>query len=442
MLTLKQGWLRLVKGKRQTPSWWVFLAERLVLTQWPDPEAFQSVVQEVDEKKGDADKLLSKKPAALIKLYDEKAFPTVKLIPAEEKDPCAPGFVIVVDPKTTFKFSTTTPAEASTWVTALAAAIPPAGPDAKAPRVRSLYPVASVDGVLAHVTQASVPVMDRGFLFGDSVYEVFRTYDGIPLAFAEHWARMQKSAGMISMKLTITEQELRRQIFNAVRATGAIAQKKDVYVRYCLTRGEGPYGLIPPEGLQNRLVVVAQPLITWKKEHLEQGIRLRISSIRRNPVTSLDPNIKSGNYLNNMLAVCDAVAKGGEECVMLVPEGDKMFVTECSNSNCYFVIGDKIATAARGVLAGITKAMLVKHCTAAGVPIEERDILASELAQATEGFITSATREVMPVLSLTLEDGTEIKFPPGGGPLTKRAAAVYQEFVKNYKVEHAKECIW
>jgi branched-subunit amino acid aminotransferase/4-amino-4-deoxychorismate lyase len=160
-----------------------------------------------------------------------------------------------------------------------------------------------------------------------------------------------------------------------------------------------------------------------------------VAGTRRNPSSALDPNIKGGNYLNNVLGVMDARALGADDCVML---NDAGFVTEASNSNVWFVLDGELVTPAQSAanLRGLTKVALHEACAVRGLATRERDVPADELPRATECFITSATREVMPVVSLRLTAGEVLRFPEGGGPLTRRAAAYYKDHVAQYLREH------
>jgi branched-chain amino acid aminotransferase len=162
---------------------------------------------------------------------------------------------------------------------------------------------------------------------------------------------------------------------------------------------------------------------------------LAVTQVRRNPVEALSPDIKSGNYLNNILGVAEAVGIGADDCLMLNPDG---IVTEASNSNVLFVIDGKVVTPSveSGVLRGITKAAIAKFSAASGFGYEDRQVKASELTKATECFVTSATREVMPVVSIRLENGDLREFPAGGGELTRRVAKAYKEFVAKYVKEN------
>src|SRR5215468_7521093 len=193
----------------------------------------------------------------------------------------------------------------------------------------------SVDGVITPTADARVPVLDRGFLYGDSIYEVFRTYGGVPLFYDEHWQRFENSAALIRMRIGLTLDELTTAIRATIAATGAPRLGADVYVRYVVTRGEGPVDLFPSPELRTRYVIIVRPVPVWNPELYSRGVRAAIAATRRNPSSALDPNIKGGNYLNNVLGVIDARALGADDCVML---NDAGLVTEASNSNVWFVI--------------------------------------------------------------------------------------------------------
>ncbi len=302
--------------------------------------------------------------------------------------------------------------------------------------MKKIRNMANVDGVITPVGEARIPVMDRGFLYGDSVYEVFRTYGGIPLFFDEHWERFENSARLIHLRLHPGKREMMEEIRRTFRASGAGEAGEDVYVRYCVTRGEGPVDLYPAPELPTRYVIVVKELAHWRDDFYSEGVRLAISRTRRNPINALNPNIKGGNYLNNVLGVIEARELGADDCVML---NDAGLVTESSNSNVFFVIDGELVTPSEnaGHLRGLTRVALQEACSAHDLPIVTRDIPLEEAARATESFITSATREVMPVRSLTLRHGSAVEFPEGGGNLTRQAMAHYKDFVERYLREHA-----
>lgn len=294
----------------------------------------------------------------------------------------------------------------------------------------------SVDGAVAPTRDARVPVLDRGFLYGDSIYEVFRTYRGVPLFFDEHWARFLNSAALIHLDVGITKDELTERIRATVAATGAADSRTDVYVRYIVTRGVGEIDLHPDEDLTPSCVIIVKAAPDWGTASYEKGVRLAVPQIRRNAGDTLDPNIKGGNYLNNVLALIEARKLGVDDCLMLDARG---LVTESSSSNVFFVIDGEIVTPSQAArnLKGTTKAALREACRAHGVETAEREIVEADVLRATECFLTSATREVMPVASIRLGDGREAVFPPGGGELTRLAARLYRQHVDDYVERHA-----
>ena len=288
----------------------------------------------------------------------------------------------------------------------------------------------SIDGKITDTADATIPVMDRGFLYGDSVYEVFRTYSGVPLFLDEHHQRLQSSAARIHMHISQSREELDEEIRQTVLATGA-DDATDVYVRYTVTRGEGPVDLYPNPDLKTRTVIVVKEVPVWNPEFYRLGMSMAIPATRRNPINSLDPNIKGGNYLNNILCVTEARDFGADDCLILNRDG---LVTECSNSNAWFVLDGELVTPgpASGNLAGLTRQAIHKACADIGIKTREMDLHASQLPSVSECFVSSATREIMPVNRLRLENGEWLSFPDGGGELTRQAAAGFKEYIQKY----------
>lgn len=291
-----------------------------------------------------------------------------------------------------------------------------------------MKPSGYIDGTIAPLNEIRVPILDRGFLYGDSIYEVFRTYAGIPFMFDEHYERLMNSAQLSKMDVKQGKQEIE----DAIKATIAAAEVKageDIYVRYQITRGGNEIQLHPPSQSQSRLIVMVNQISKWDEKFLTHGISAAIPVVHRNSVNALNPNIKGGNYLNNVLALMEAHAMGVDECVMLDAEGR---VTECSNSNVWFVLDGKIVTPANGNLLGLTRKSLVGLLAREGYTEVECEIHSDRLPEATECFVTSATREVMAVASLQLQNGKVLEFPSGGGELTRMAKKLYSEMVANF----------
>lgn len=294
--------------------------------------------------------------------------------------------------------------------------------------------VGYIDGQIGDLANTRIPVADRGFLYGDSVYEVFRTYAGIPFLFDEHYQRLLNSARLIEMDINQSKQEIITAMKQSVRAS-LPAAGEDVYARYQITRGEGPIDLDPALSLQTRLVIIVKAVPQWNQKLYDQGVLLAVPKLRRNSVNSLDPNIKGGNYLNNIIALGEAKKLGADDCLMLDARGQ---VTECSNSNVWFVVNGQLLTPAGGNLDGLTKRSLIALFADANIEVVQRTIHHEELDEATECFITSATREVMPVRALYAIGGNRIDFKAGGGERTRQAMKMYQQMLKDFVKENKK----
>jgi len=301
--------------------------------------------------------------------------------------------------------------------------------------------MSNVDGCITPTAEACVPVLDRGFLYGDSIYEVFRTYSGVPLFYQQHWDRLENSARLIQMHITQGRDEITEQIRRTVHATSAGELSKEVYVRYVITRGEGPVDLYPNPDLKTRYVIIVNAVPEWSPGFYRVGMKAAVPKVRRNPTDALDPNIKGGNYLNNVIAITQARELGADESIILNRDG---YVTEASNSNVFFVLDGEVTTpgGASGNLRGITKKAAREACAAHGFAVNDRDVHATDLAKTTECFVTSATREVMPIISLRLDDGEVVEYPTGGGEITRKVAQYYREYMEEHIRQNAGLSLW
>ncbi|HAF73827.1 MAG TPA: hypothetical protein DCG21_01140, partial [Gammaproteobacteria bacterium] len=144
------------------------------------------------------------------------------------------------------------------------------------------------------------------------------------------------------------------------------------------------------------------------------------------------------NYLNNIMGLTEAREAGADDCVMLNRDG---FVTEAANSNVWFLIRGRLVTPGSGNLKGLTKKHVHRALKAAEMESFEEDVHVNELLDATECFITSATREVMPVVSLTLLDGERLEFPVGGGEVTRQTRQIFSDYVEAHISEHAQDAL-
>jgi branched-chain amino acid aminotransferase len=275
-----------------------------------------------------------------------------------------------------------------------------------------------IDGVITGEADAKISVFDRGFLYGDSVYEVARTSGGRPVDYERHIDRLERSAASIWLPCPSRE-----VLAAAVRETLAAADNPESYVRIILTRGAGDIGLDLSLAENASTIVIARPLATPVAALYETGAVLRIVGVRRTAREAINPEVKSGNYLNNILALAEARRHGAHEGVMLSTDGT---VAEGSTSNVFAVTGGALYTpaVAVGLLPGITRLRVIELALGAGLAVVETDDLTPDaLREADEVFITSSIRTILPISRV---DDVDIAAP---GPITSRLAAFYSEFL-------------
>ena len=275
-----------------------------------------------------------------------------------------------------------------------------------------------IRGQILPPENALVSVLDRGFLYGDSVYETIGTVDGRLYALDEHLDRLFRSAERIGLS-----PPPRAEITRAIAETVTAAGNPESRVRVMITRGVGPLDLDPASATHPELVVIVAPLGGPTAAMYENGVGVAIVSVARNDPRAIDPAVKSGNYLNNVLALAEARRRPGvHEAILCAPSGS---LAEGASSNLFVVKGAVVKTpgVAVGVLDGITRATVLRLCRGNAIAAEEVDYLApDELRGADEAFLTSAARGVLPV---TAVDGA----PVGSGlpgPVTSRLRELYQ----------------
>ena len=280
----------------------------------------------------------------------------------------------------------------------------------------------NVHGTITSLEDARIPAMDHGFLYGDSVYEVIRTLDGQPVGWPEHHARMCASADALYMKLPWTRAEMGARIVETIAATGL----EDCMVRIVVTRGPGPMSLLP-EGCDGpRMVIYVLPLRLPPREQMENGIEISVPSRLRNDQRALAPSAKTGNYLNNLLALVEAKRAGGADAVMVNTSGN---VTEGTTSNVFWVRDGVIRTASLdcGILSGITRHELIAAMRADGIAVEEGAFPLADLTGADEAFLTGTVRGVTPVVRI---DGVPVG-EGRPGPVTKRVEGLLIQVLRS-----------
>jgi branched-chain amino acid aminotransferase len=284
---------------------------------------------------------------------------------------------------------------------------------------------ANTNGRLHSAAEPSLSPLNRGFLYGDAIYEVWRTYHGVIFGWAEHWERLEQSAAALYLILPWSRAEILVEIKRTVAAfRAARAFTGDVYIRLQVSRGGGPIGLDVALADHAEFVLLVQPCPQTSPEVIQRGLTLAIAaSLRRNPVESLSPAWKTGNYLNNILGLREARARHADDVVMLNLRGE---ITEAATSNLAFVREGAVVTPPleAGILEGITRGLLLRTIAReAGVVARETMVRPADLAGMDECFLLSSTKDMTPVAAV---DGHRFKVGPDTVTMTlKRAFAEY-----------------
>lgn len=295
------------------------------------------------------------------------------------------------------------------------------------------YIQANTNGQLHAATAPTISPLNRGFLYGDGIYEVWRTYHDTIFAWEEHFARLEASARALHLELPATRERIRTEIQRTVQAFRATTDfRGDLYIRLQVTRGAGVIGLDPALADRSDFVLLVQPCPTNSERVQQLGLTLSIArGLRRNPVEALNPAWKTGNYLNNILCLREARARGADEVLILNVHGE---ITEASTSNIAFVREGEVHTPRldAGILEGITRGLLLRQVgAAAGVRVREAKLRAEDLRGMQECFLLSSTKDVTPVGAID-----EMRFAVGPDSVTARLKAAFGEYAREYAARH------
>ncbi len=281
-----------------------------------------------------------------------------------------------------------------------------------------------LNGSFVSHEEARISVFDHGFLYGDGIYETLRAYAGRPFMLKHHVARLYRSGAMIGLRIPLPEEDWPGLIVEALTRNGLRSEKPqqdrelgDAYLRITISRGTGDIGLDPDLCPSPTVLIMAKPLIPYPRHLFEEGVRVSIVSVRRNLSTALPPQIKSLNFLNNILAKREATKGGFFDGLMLNAEGA---LAECTASNVFFVREGRLYTPslACGILDGITRGIVLQLSREAGLIAEEGAYSGDALLRAEECFLTNTSMEIMPVTHVN--DSTIGSGHPGPITITLR----------------------
>jgi len=267
-----------------------------------------------------------------------------------------------------------------------------------------------------------ISVFDHGFLFGDSVYEVVTTLNNKPLFLDAHLNRLTNSANGISLVIPYDKNWFVQEVNRTLEVAGNV----ESYIRIVVTRGVGDIDIDPSSCHDPNVLIYVAPGKGYPQDNYSKGINIALVSVKRNPKEALNPGIKTGNYLNNVLAKIEANKLGAKDALMLSPAG---FLTECTTSNIFLVQEGRILTPSLdcGILPGITRDVVIQLAGENGFPVEEGQWPPETLEKAEEIFITGTVKKIMPVTQL---DGHSIGNGKPGS-VTQKLMRLYEEYIRS-----------
>ncbi|EMT37983.1 branched-chain amino acid aminotransferase, group I [Thermoanaerobacter thermohydrosulfuricus WC1] len=275
-----------------------------------------------------------------------------------------------------------------------------------------------VNGEFVDSEKASVSVFDHGYLYGDGIFEGIRAYDGVIFKLDEHLKRLYSMAKALLLDIPMTMEEMKEKVVETVRVNNL----RDAYIRLVVSRGKGDLGLDPYKCPKPTVVIIADKITLYPESMYQNGLKIITSTYRRNSIQALDPQIKSLNYLNNILAKIEAVKAGYPEALILNQEG---YVAECTGDNIFIVSNGTLYSppSTVGALGGITRATVIDIAKQLGIPFKERYFSLFNVYTADECFLTGTAAEAIPVVEVdhrVIGDGKP-------GPITKK---IIEEFRK------------
>ncbi len=280
-----------------------------------------------------------------------------------------------------------------------------------------------LNGQFVDEKHATVSVFDRGFLYGDGIFETMRAYSGYIMWTEQHLKRLLESAEMINLRVQPSKQDL-SEVLTELMGRNELG---DALIRLTLTRGVAPPGLNPGSNVRPTIVITTRQYQPYSSSQYADGVSLVIVGIRRNSIDALPPNIKSLNFLNNILAKAEATRKGAFDGIMLNQAGN---LTEATTSNVFLVKNGKLFTpkCSCGILEGITRNAVIDLAEKQGVLCDQQPCAVEELYTADECFLTNTSMELMPV---TRVDDRVIG-TGNPGPMTARLHEAFRQAVEQH----------
>ena len=251
-----------------------------------------------------------------------------------------------------------------------------------------------INGKFYEKQEAKISVFDRGLLYGDGVFEGIRSYSRMVFKLREHIDRLFESAHSIMLDIPMTKSQMVRAVIDTLKTN----KLNDAYIRLIVARGEGDLGLDPRKCRgQATVIIIADKIMLYPEKFYKEGLSIITVPTVRNLPEALNPQIKSLNYLNNILAKIEAVNSGYDEAIMLDSLG---FVAECTGDNIFIVKNNHLYTPPQcmGTLRGITRDAILEIAKRSRVAVHEHVITRHEVYISDECFLTGTAAEIIPVV--------------------------------------------
>ena len=278
-----------------------------------------------------------------------------------------------------------------------------------------------IDGKFYSESNAKVSVFDHGLLYGDGIFEGIRFYNGRVFRLEQHLERLWNSARSICLSIPMSRQEMTEALLETIRQN----HLQDGYIRLVITRGVGNLGLNPEQCKNPSVIIIVATIALYHEDFYRKGLNIVTVATRRSNPASLNPAVKSLNYLNNVMARIEANLAGADEALMLNDAGN---VAECTADNVFIIKHGQIFTPpiAAGALQGITRSVVFDIAAEFDLKVIEADFTRHDIFVADECFLTGTAAEIIPVVKA---DGRVIGHGKPG-PITTRIIARFREMTQ------------
>ncbi|NLC62475.1 MAG: branched-chain-amino-acid transaminase [Thermoanaerobacterales bacterium] len=278
-----------------------------------------------------------------------------------------------------------------------------------------------INGKFYPKEEAKISVFDHGYLYGDGVFEGIRAYEGKVFRLKQHIDRLYDGAKGIMLYVPMEKEKMAEVVLETLRRNN----QKDAYIRLIVSRGEGDLGLDPSKCKNATIVCNTDSIVLYPNKMYEEGLEIITAATRRNPAEGVNPQMKSLNYLNNIMAKIEANLAGVPEALVLNTED---YVAECTGDNIFIVKNGAIFTPPpyAGILVGITRGAIIELAQKFGIKIEEKVFTRYEVFTADECFLSGTAAEAIPVVKVDgriIGDGKP-------GPITKKILEAFKQLVK------------